>query len=215
MSRFSKEWFCVILFVAGSVGFGLFAHRSGWGPLRWLFLAGAFLGLSTGWALMVRPLQTTIGDLDTRHVGLSIIATVLLAGGAAVAYRWHTGETLVPLSLTWFVLPAMAIGFAEELLWRGWLQGLLCKAWAPVSAALIAALCHTGYKLALFAFPPEGVPWHTMLGLFQLAVFTLVAGLSLGWMRSKFNTVIGPICSHMLFDLLVYGDRTHAPWWVW
>jgi hypothetical protein len=34
-------------------------------------------------------------------------------------------------------------------------------------------------------------------------------------LREFAGGVLPPVAAHVLFDLVVYGERVEAPWWVW
>jgi membrane protease YdiL (CAAX protease family) len=130
-------------------------------------------------------------------------------------YRWALGEACLPTSLHWFAWVAVGIGAAEELLWRGWVQGTLARPFGAYVAVLAAAGAHAAYKTALFVLPPDGTARQSAGSLIVMAVVTLGFGSVLGAIRVRQGTIAAPLAFHVLFDLLVYGDRTTAPWWVW
>ncbi len=135
-----------------------------------------------------------------------------LVVGAAFAFffRWYEGRPLLITGLGSFLLMGASIGAAEELLFRGYLQGRLSRLGAP-AAIVLATLAHTSYKTLLFAFPPEGV----VIRYSILAFFTFLVGAFLGITRQRTGSVIPALSGHVLFDILVYGDWAQAPWWVW
>jgi membrane protease YdiL (CAAX protease family) len=139
-----------------------------------------------------------------------LVSGVLLGIGLAFLLRFTSHYPILLKGLEPFVLTAMAIGAAEELLFRGFIQGRLAPLgwWAAIA---LAASAHTAYKVALFTFPPDGVS--VRLGI--LAFFTFVAGLLLGLLRHRSGSVLPAMASHMTFDILVYGDWGTAPWWIW
>jgi membrane protease YdiL (CAAX protease family) len=115
---------------------------------------------------------------------------------------------VVSCSLRWLSKPAIAA--SEELLFRGYIQGRL-RGLGPVPAVVLAAAAHGAYKVSLFLFLPEGVA----VDLFSLGYNTFAAGLAAGAVREWSKSVVPPLAGHVLFDIVRYGERSVAPWWVW
>jgi membrane protease YdiL (CAAX protease family) len=139
------------------------------------------------------------------------------AAGPAGSYLGADGSDVlfvpyspVPAPLQWFAVVAVLIGAAEELLYRGYVQGQLAPLGWPAAVALAAA-GHTLYKCGLFAFPPEGVAVNFTI----LAAATFLGGMAFGVLRQFSGGVIAPVLAHATFDLIVYGDHAQSPWWVW
>ncbi len=145
-----------------------------------------------------------------RRVAQFALLGVLFGVGLGIIYRLYFTGTSVPPRLGWFVLVAALIGSAEELLYRGYLQSLL-HSLGSISAVALAALFHTGYKVALFAVP--SFPLDINLGF--LAIATFLGGLVFGAMRERSGHIAPAIAAHACFDIIVYGELSRAPWWVW
>jgi uncharacterized protein len=114
---------------------------------------------------------------------LTPVAGVLLLGGQA---QWR--GTLSPALLANAVALLLGVGFAEELLFRGWLWGelelLLSRRCALGLQALLFALVHPWYQLALLP------------GLALLGGLTLL-GLALALLRRRLaGNLWGPIGLH-------------------
>jgi membrane protease YdiL (CAAX protease family) len=145
----------------------------------------------------------------------------LLGVVLGVGYRYAWRPTLWPGDLSHFVFVATVIGAAEEVLYRGYVQGRLTSALdgrsaaarvlAPVAAIVLAAGAHTAYKAALFVSPPEGV----VIDYGFLVTWTVVGGVAFGALRAWAGNVWPALAAHVVFDLLAYGDAARAPWWVW
>ena len=98
------------------------------------------------------------------------------------------------------------IGLVEEVVYRGYLPWTI-HGKPPFVVALLCALAHAAYKVALFV-PVPG------FDLLRLGLATVVVGIGLGYLRMYSKSLAGCLVFHALFDLLVYGDGA-APWWVW
>jgi membrane protease YdiL (CAAX protease family) len=117
---------------------------------------------------------------------------------------------LLPTTLTLFAPVAALVGATEEVVYRGYMQGRL-RALGPLPAVALAALGHTAYKCALFALPGRLVG----IDFGILAACTFLGGLLFGALRERAGSVLPPLVAHACFDILVYGELAHAPWWVW
>ncbi len=139
----------------GPIPLSLFVARRGW----WIDLAaGAAAGLVL-WAVwrLGRRVFPAARELEERLAGL-----------------------LGPVTLGEAIGLALLSGFAEELFFRGAVQGSL--GWIP--AALLFALLHTGPGRA-----------------FRLwTAFALVAGLLLGGLMHWRGNLLGPIVAHALVN---------------
>jgi membrane protease YdiL (CAAX protease family) len=196
---------------AGMVLFALAAHAPL--PAFSLAIAGLFV---TALAISVSlPSPGSFGHLFGFN-GLSrpVVRWSLVGLGAgvglAVLFRQSVGRPLFLTGVHQFVLVAAAIGAAEELLFRGFVQGRLARLGWP-AAVILAALAHTAYKTALFAFPPEDL----VIQYGTLAFWTFLVGAVLGLTRHLSKSVLPTLTAHVLFDVFVYDDWAEAPWWVW
>ncbi|MBN2217294.1 MAG: CPBP family intramembrane metalloprotease [Pirellulales bacterium] len=209
----SCVWVC--LFAAAAVGFALVVHRADWAMWRWLFLALMGLGLCGGWATLDDPAGTLWGRIRSPRPAYWIVALACLGLVLAVCYRRLLEMPGFPSSLHAFVVAAACIGLTEEFLWRGWIQGALAGLLGWPTAVLLAAASHAAYKTALFIFPPVGQSPFSIASLAFLAGCTFVVGAGLGFSRVRQGTIGPAIAFHVVFDILVYGSRATAPWWVW
>ena len=157
MKRF-RDGFWTLLFAAAAVGFALTAHRDAWLAWRWAFLALAGVGTlrrldCRGGSDRNDPRQTARQSLSAggspRQSGWRFSPPWRIVGGLA--------EECFPASLHWFAVAAMAIGAAEELLWRRLDARRIDEIVRSPAAVLAAAGSHAAYKTALFVFPPDGI----------------------------------------------------------
>jgi membrane protease YdiL (CAAX protease family) len=196
-------------FAVGMCLLGFFLRREG---LTWAAAAGGLLAAgSVGWGLAAapRPLRLLgVQPLPPRHIGW--LAVCMAVGvGLALWYRAAQGRSLAPGTLTGFALAAAGIGLAEEVGYRGFLQGCV-RSWGPLAAAATAAAAHTLYKCSLFVWRGEACQTQ----LLYLAAGTLVVGTAFGLMREGLGGLFFPAAAHVGFDLWAYGDLSAAPWWV-
>lgn len=134
----------------------------------------------------------------------------IIGAGLGVIYRVNRGKDLLPDALRRFALISALIGATEELLYRGYIQGRT-QSLGPMRALLFAAICHTGYKYALFAFLPQPVTIDYGFIIF----WTFLGGILFGVFRRCSGSVLMPLASHASFDIIVYGEYSNALWWVW
>lgn len=135
------------------------------------------------------------------NLWLPLVVGILLASTAAIRYRQSESMPIIPLQAYYFTLISLVIGFSEEILFRGFIQGE-SEMWHPAGAIILSAFFFAAYKALLFVFPrPEN---HTNpLVMFPV---TLLAGLLLGFLRHRSRSLWPCIVAHGLFDLLgVYG----------
>jgi membrane protease YdiL (CAAX protease family) len=191
--------------------FALAAHTT---PPTFLLALAGLIGTTLAVAEAFRS-EDSLGSLfgitglSRKVMGWSLLG---IAGGAglAILFRYSEGRPLFLNGLEPFVVTAAAIGAAEELLFRGFVQGRLARLGGFV-AVLLAAAAHTAYKTALFAFPPEDL----VIQYGTLAFWTFTVGAVFGLTRHLSGSVLPALTAHVLFDILVYGDWTRSPWWVW
>lgn len=158
-----------------------------------------------------QSLQLQLGILPHRK-GLIrwVILGILLGIGLAAWFRVHKGYAPFPGQLRSFVWIAILIGALEELIFRGFVQQQICHyiGWGSI---ILASAAHTAYKCSLFLVSPLASDYEWML----LGIYTLIGGMPFGLLRHVSKSVFPPLMTHVLFDIMVYGDYAQAPWWVW
>jgi len=135
----------------------------------------------------------------------------LIGVGLGCLHRWNLGLPPLP-SGRWeaFAVLACLIGSAEELVYRGWLQGRLHVLGRPAAVAAAAA-SHATYKTLLFAWPLGSAD----VDLLIVGFWTFAGGVVFGTLRERAGNIIPAVLAHAVFDLMIYGAIAHAPWWVW
>ena len=142
---------------------------------------------------------------------MAIFNLIGLQLGIAVAlyFRYSSQMTVLPLSWHWFLVIGVAIAIAEECMFRGIVQSTAEKMHYQ-AAPLVAALIHSAYKVTIFIPLANSNPDVT-----SLFVGSFIAFAGLGYLKQFANSIVPAIIAHVVFDVLVYAEYTHAPWWVW
>jgi membrane protease YdiL (CAAX protease family) len=141
---------------------------------------------------------------------VSCVIGLQMGIAGAMYYRGSFGMPVLPAVVRNFVWIAVCIGIMEELVFRGFVQGLLSKL-HPGFAIVFAALAHATYKACLFISP--AADYHYSIMLFY--TWSFGAFILIGILRHYSKSILPAIIVHAVFDLLVYAENFTAPWWVW
>lgn len=139
-----------------------------------------------------------------------ILIATILSLVFSIYSRMDDGLPAIPSKIGNFVIFAVLIGFVEEVVFRGFVQGG-AKQWNPKGAIILASVSHAGYKALLFVFPLE----HLNNSPLELFGYTFLAGLFLGYSRYITGSLWPAILAHSVFDFWLYMEQSSAPWWVW
>jgi len=200
----------VFLSLLGIMLFAGFIHHSF--PLKitafgGLTLTAAVIGYSTRDMAILKAFG--IGRLNRRILFYIIPATGLgILLGILTRNRFEM--TLVPAGLTGVAVLAPLVGAAEELVFRGYIQGHLRPA-GKLLSIVSASSIHTCYKLLVIL--SLGLPLH--FDFFFLILWTFIGGLLFGSLRELSRSTIPPMIAHAIFDIVLYGTLATAPVWVW
>jgi len=118
--------------------------------------------------------------------------------------------TLIPAGLTGIAIIAPLIGSAEELVFRGYIQGQL-RAVGKIFSIVTASALHTTYKLLVIL--TLSIP--LQFDFFFLIIWTFIGGFLSGILRELSGSTIPPVVAHAVFDIVLYGGLASAPVWVW
>jgi membrane protease YdiL (CAAX protease family) len=206
-SVLAESLICVI----GIIIFAVFSHR------KILPFIISFTGLIIAGIIINRNVRTIrdfkslfgfnkISGATFVYLFIAIVFGVLIA----VVYRNHQHNFILPVRLTYFAIPAMLIGSAEELVFRGFIQGHT-RYINVIFSVIFATLAHTAYKCSFFLAHQSGYQMDIMF----LMKWTILGGIVFGILKEYSNNIVPPLAGHMVFDLLVYGDSFDIPWWVW
>jgi membrane protease YdiL (CAAX protease family) len=138
------------------------------------------------------------------------LAGLVLGISVGTFYGLNQSKALFPLYLTVNAIIAPSVGIAEELLFRGFIQGSMSRVsgWLGI---FFASFSHTGYKVLVICMFPSDLG----INLFYLAIFTFTGGLLLGWLRKASESIIPSALAHGCFDIMIYGALASLPVWVW
>lgn len=139
-----------------------------------------------------------------------ILVALILSLILAIYSRIDDGLPAIPSKIGRFVVVAVLIGFVEEVVFRGFVQGG-AQQWHQTGAIVLASVSHAGYKALLFVFPLQ----HLNNNSLELFGYTFVAGLVLGYSRYITGSLWTAILAHCFFDFWLYMEQSSAPWWVW
>jgi len=139
-----------------------------------------------------------------------ILLVTILSFILAVYSRIEDGLPAIPTKIGGFVIVAVLIGFVEEVVFRGFVQGG-AQQWNQKGSIVLASVSHAGYKGLLFVFPLQ----HLNNSALELFGYTFLAGLILGYSRYITGSLWPAIIAHCVFDFWLYMEQSSAPWWVW
>jgi membrane protease YdiL (CAAX protease family) len=199
------------LFVAGILFFAVLPRNPG------SFFQVSFSGLILAAMIMALTIRKPRDILTVTGLGAIprdkwylLIAGLLAGVIMAFFYRSNQGLEIIPVRLASFAFTAAAIGCVEEMLFRGFLQTQLRKL-SIFWSVILATASHTAYKVLLFA---SLAPSHEV-NLGFLLFWTFACGLVFGYLKERAASTYSPLAGHAAFDVLVYGDRSSVPWWIW
>ena len=179
----------------------------GWVAVRWKKIrVWKALGLS-GFARARAWKCLLIGILWA----LSLLSLITFPAVWTSSAYWVTSVSLVKLLNGLFL--ALGVGFAEELIFRGWLWGelveLIGNRRAIITQALIFSLVHTRFDLALFEL------FFLYLGLFLLGLVLALRRIadngSLGGCVGMHGGLVG---IWFLLNACFVQFSFNAPWWL-
>ncbi len=209
-----KETFSLTEATVAAVGmcfFALFAHTEL--PLRLVSFSGLFISFYT-LIYCLRNVASPASLLGLKTLSKAVAGYTAFGFALGVAlgitYRWGYGLQMPTTVFGRFAVIAALIGATEEIFFRGYILGRV-RGIGPFKAVTFAALCHTAYKCSLFVFHNQPV----FINMSLLAGCTFVVGVAMGVLRERSGSVLSPVVAHIMFDILAYGEYTHAPWWVW
>jgi membrane protease YdiL (CAAX protease family) len=200
----------VSLSAAGIFLFAGFIHRPF--PLLLLSIVGVVVaGSAIALSIQSIPYLFAAGfDKLNRKTLIYTLAAVLIGILLGVFARRRFDLSLLPATLTSVALTAPLVGAVEEIVFRGYIQGLLRPLGRGLSI-VCAATEHTIYKLLVILSLSAPLQFDYLF----LAVWTFIGGLLFGTIRELSGSTIPPMVAHAVFDIVLYGGMATAPLWVW
>jgi membrane protease YdiL (CAAX protease family) len=216
----------LVLFVAGLVGasFGVAAWGSlaaalgvaeGTTPFKLLRTAFQFAGFAAPVGLFVvaagdrsllparRPTRREAGFVVGGVVALyglqyGLLAALGVFGIEPVQNQAIDPESHQPAYFLWMMLVSvLVVGPAEELLFRGAIQGLLTRAWGAWPAILGAS--------ALFGLLHYSVGSGPVTGALAYVAIAFLLGMVLGGLYERTGNLVVPSLAHGLFNAVAFG----------
>ena len=196
--------------IVNLIAFAVLCHQFLLAAFACMTLAAYFIQREVrslkAWATLLGLSFPTSNWKTLLFMGLGLLTGLFLG----FLYRQHLETTLWPKAFVWFGLMAATIGAGEELIYRGYVQGVWRKK-NKLAAILIAAFAHTAYKVALFLLVPIAVE----IDFLFLIKWTFLVGLLFGGLREWSGSIVPVVLAHAVFDILVYSNEGYVPWWVW
>jgi len=200
----------VFLALIGILLFAGFIHRDF--PLLIIAIAGITgAGITIGYSIRNISIPQALGiDKLNRRILVYSLPAVLLGIILGVLTRHRFERSLFPEGLSRVALVAPLVGAVEELVFRGYMQGLMRPLGRSFSI-VFAALAHTGYKVLVILSLSGPLQFDYSF----LVYWTIAGGLLFGILRELSGSTFPPVIAHAVFDILLYGGMAAAPLWVW
>ncbi len=200
-----------LICVSGILIFAIFSHGK---IVPFMF---SFAGLLAAAAVItrnagsVKKLRSAFGlNSVSGKVLIFMIISLLFGILIGIIYRKYQYNSVLPGKLTIIALLAALTGSMEEMIFRGFIQGHTRQI-SILFSVVFATLAHTAYKCSFFMS-------HQSLyetDIIFLMKWTIFGGMIFGIIREYSNNIIPPLVGHAIFDIIVYGDYLHSPWWIW
>ena len=196
--------------VAGILLFAGFIHRTY--PLKLLALAGLLVSAAViAYSLRGQRYSRAFAlDRYTRKTLLYSLAGLILGGVLALLTRRSFDLSFFPVRISGVALVAPLVGAAEELIFRGYIQGHV-RPVGKIFAIVYASSVHTCYKLLVIL----SLSLPLQFDFFFLIFWTFIGGLIFGALRELSDSSLPPLLAHALFDVVLYGGMVASPAWVW
>jgi membrane protease YdiL (CAAX protease family) len=200
----------VFLAQLGILVFAAFIHHPF--PLLLLAMVGlAGTAAVIGYSTRTMKLREAFGlESLNRRVLLCMPIGALMGVLMGILTRNRFELTLLPAGFTGIALLAPLVGSAEELVFRGYIQGRL-QPLGKVISIVSASAAHTCYKLLVIL----SLSISLQFDFFFLIFWTFLGGLLFGALRELSGNTIPAVIAHAVFDIVLYGTFATAPVWVW
>jgi len=199
------------LLIIGIGVFAVFIQEESY--LRFVAFGGLLLASLVISTIIVKaesPLDIFGLDRFNKRILLFCIAGIFIGMIPAFCGRYSYDLPDFPASLTIIALVSPLIGITEELFFRGYIQGRL-RIIGVVGSVSVASAAHAVYKLLVLWSVNDLVE----VNFLALVGLTFGFGLIAGLLRAGSRSVFPALVAHASFDILMYGDFTSMPVWVW
>jgi membrane protease YdiL (CAAX protease family) len=196
--------------VLGILLFAAFIHQAF--PLLLLAIGGlAGTGVVIAYSIRELTVPEAFGvDRFNRKVLFYSIPALLIGILMGMATRNSFDVSLFPSRITGVALVAPVVGAAEELIFRGYIQGHL-RPMGRIFPVIYTSTVHTSYKLLVILSLSAPLSFD----FFFLVFWTFIGGLLFGALRELSGSTVPPMIAHAVFDVVLYGGLITAPAWVW
>jgi len=200
----------VSLAVLGILMFAGFIHQAF--PAKLLAIVGlSGAGAVIAYSIRGKAIPEAFGmNRFHRKVLLYCLPAIALGMLLAMLTRNTFDISLFPVRITVVALVAPMVGAAEELIFRGYIQGHLHPI-GRIFSVVYASAVHTSYKLLVIL--SLSIP--LQFDFFFLVLWTFVGGLLFGFLRELSSSTLPPMIAHAAFDVVLYGGLATSPVWVW
>lgn len=147
----------------------------------------------------LRDLGWAVGGLVALFVGYAAIAAVVSQLGLDTAQNSIVEQGRQNPELVLYLIPLaiLVVGPSEELLFRGAIQGVLRRAYAPVPAIVIASAL---FGIAhVFALSGSGT------GVIVYIAVTFVLGCILGYVYERTSNLVVPALIHGAYNAILFS----------
>lgn len=200
-----------VLLIIGIGLFALFIQQDGY--LMAVAFGGLLMVSLVISAIVVRtdsPLELFGLNRFNRRIFWFCLLAIFIGILPAFYGRYFYDLTDFPQQLTIIALVSPLIGMTEELVFRGYLQGRL-RIIGVAGSVSIAAAAHAIYKFLVLWSVNDLVE----INYLSLVGLTFGFGIIYGLLRAGSRSIIPALVAHASFDILMYGDFTSMPVWVW
>jgi len=107
------------------------------------------------------------------------------------------------------IVTIFCIATAEEIFFRSYAHARLSKWLSPPTRVLAVSVALAGYKNLVHFWELQPILYHI-----ELFAVTFMLSIPLSIWREASRSVAGPVVTHVVWDLLVYGALNEIPGWV-
>ena len=152
--------------------------------------------------------ETMVGKAILWGVTFGLIMLLVDQGARLVHGQAPTAPAVHAADIAgWLTFELFQVGICEELLFRGFLLGLLAEL-SPSRVRIGAfSLSTAGYSIALVFALAHAANFWTMAWPIALGqqIYALALGILYAWMRERSGSLIAPMLTHSVSDFVEYA----------